>query len=331
MSHEVILDTGTIDERFDLERDLGKVFVDAVNMKTSDVHIVPEKHVVYIKFRIEGRFTTYKVIGEKHKSHLAAKIKILGDLKIDENRLPQDGCFTLRLPEGEIYLRISILPTLYGEKIVMRILNSTSGGSSDIEQLGFLPHDRQKIERNLEKKHGLVLIVGTTGSGKSTTILNLIKTFNPQDYNITTLEDPIEYRITGVTHSQVNHDIGFDFAAGLRSILRQDSDIIMVGEIRDSETAKLCMEAAITGHLVLSTIHANSSVNSVLRLASLHVDEHMIAAGMNLVVSQTLVRRLCKHCRVSYTPPVELRQKISEALKGIEPVKEEFDLYRAKE
>ncbi len=316
-----------IDQDFDIEKHLGNLFVEAVRLGASDIHMIPEKNTIYIKFRIEGVFRLYKIISSKHQDHLMAKIKVLGGLHMHETRLPQDGSMTIRVDGGEIYIRISTMPTLYWEKAVFRVLNSTNR-EVNFENLWFLKHDSIKIQKYLKEKHGLILIVWWTGSGKSTTILTMLKQFDPKDHSIVTLEDPIEYRIQWVSHSQINHQIGFDFSTGLRSLLRQDPDIIMVGEIRDKETAKLCVEAAITGHLVFSTLHANTSMNCIQRLMGLWVDTHMITAGLNLVVSQALVRKLCPNCRLKYIPEPLVLKRIQERLKNISVISNDIFLYK---
>ncbi len=310
----------------DMKKELTLIFIAAIKAGTSDIHIVPEHKKIYVKFRVDGKFVNYKIMAIENLELLIRKLKIIGNLKTEENRLPQDGSFTITVENKEIFIRASLFPTLYGEKAVLRIL-STENEDITATKLWIHKFHEQKIEKYIKRKNGLILIVWPTGSGKSTTIVSILKQFDPEKYNITTLEDPIEYRINGVTHSQINHRIGFDFAVWLRSILRQDPDIVMVWEIRDMETAKLSMEAAITGHLVLSTLHANSGTNSVQRLISLNVDSNMIISGLKLVISQQLIRRLCPHCKKKYFPTPEVLSEIQSTIGRIVSIKWELHLF----
>lgn len=326
MNEEQNINIMDVDNEFDIEKNLSKIFLDAIQSWASDIHILPEKSHIFIKFRIEWKFKLYKIISNKHKEQLISRIKILSNLRFDEQRLPQDWSITIYLEWWEVYLRISTLPTLYWEKIVMRVLNSNWMNIS-LEALWFHEIYRSKVEKYLREKNWLVLVVWATWSGKSTTLLTILKHYDPKEFNITTLEDPIEYRIQWVTHSQINHRIWFDFSVWLRSILRQDPDIIMVWEIRDKETAKLCMEAAITWHMVFSTIHANSSLNCIQRLSSLWVDEHLIAAGLKLIISQNLIRKLCPKCKKEYSPNWGIINFLNNEISKFKKIDENLILY----
>lgn len=321
-----------VDTDFNPERDLGSIFAKAISLKTSDIHIVPFKGgFLHIKYRVDGKLETHKIIkcdGEL-REQITAKIKVLGELRIDETRAPQDGRITVTMGGKEMYMRISTLPTVNGEKIVIRILSSTS--DLTLDRLGFLSVTSDKIKKYLEESFGLILVVGATGSGKSTTLQAMLRSFNTDQISISTLEDPVEYQIPGVAHSQVNHAAGFDFATGLRSLLRQDPDVIMVGEVRDAETAKLCAEAAITGHLVFSTLHANTAVSTVQRLLSLGVDPYVIISGLRLIIAQRLARRLCPHCKEAYDPEASVRDAMRKTVGQHVQLGTLFRLWRAKE
>ncbi|MDD5377402.1 MAG: GspE/PulE family protein [Candidatus Gracilibacteria bacterium] len=291
--------------------ELDNIFSKALSLGASDIHIEPDEDTLLLRIRVDGRFMEYGRFPNSEKAPLIAKIKILSSLKIDEQRLPQDGKATYHdAASGKnVDLRVSIIPTIYGEKVVIRLLRKESE-LMDLRSIGVLPMNMVKIKKHLENQFGLVLIVGPTGSGKSTTLYSMLSRFDPEEKNISTLEDPVEYRIKGVNHTQINPQIGFNFADGLRSLLRQDPDVIMVGEIRDSETARLAVEASITGHLVFSTIHANSTVNTLQRLTNLGIDPLLITSSLRLIVSQRLARKLCPHCKVAYKPDESIKKKV---------------------
>lgn len=274
------------------------IFNYALEMGASDIHIEPTKGFVTIRFRQSGDFIYVDKITHEEYAKLLARIKILANLRIDEKQKPQDGkiAFTSEKFDNELVdIRISIIPVVDGEKIVMRILRQNAALLS-LDKLDFLDVNLAQIKKSLASKYGMILVAGPTGSGKSTTLFSMIKSFNPLEYNITTLEDPVEYNIPHVNQTQVKPQIGFDFAAGLRSLVRQDPDIIMVGEIRDKETAMLAIEAALTGHLVLSTIHTNSAAGTIQRLINMDIEPFLIASALKMVISQRLVKKLCPAC-----------------------------------
>lgn len=306
-----------------------EIFQKAIDLGGSDIHFEPNESNITIRIRVDGHFITTDRIALSQKSAIVARIKIMASLKIDEQRLPQDGKAIFKDANGgEIDLRVSIMPNIYGEKVVIRILKKESS-LLDLRSVGILPMNMIKIRKHLDNSNGLILVVGPTGSGKSTTLYSMLSTYNPEENNISTLEDPVEYRMAGVNHSQIHPAIGFDFADGLRSLLRQDPDIIMVGEIRDAQTAHLAVEASITGHLVFSTIHANSTVNTIQRLVNLGIDPLLLVSALKLVISQRLARKLCMHCRIPYEPEAAIREKIVSRVGKYMSNKEHFKIYKA--
>ncbi|MDQ1343758.1 MAG: hypothetical protein QG650_478 [Patescibacteria group bacterium] len=305
------------------------VFSQAVRMGASDVHLEPTESGMRVRLRIDGHFVELTTAEEEQKAPIVARVKILAGLKIDETRLPQDGKanFIDEMTKKEVDMRVSSIPTIYGEKIVVRLLKKQAE-NLDLRSIGMLPMNMVKIKQYLKSSYGLILVVGPTGSGKSTTLYSMLSSYDTHDRNISTLEDPVEYRIPGVNHTQINSQIGFSFAEGLRSLLRQDPDILMVGEIRDSETAHLAVEASITGHLVFSTIHANSTVNTLQRLTNLGIDPLLVISSLKLIISQRLARTLCPHCKISYKPEIPVRDKIVARIGRYLNDKENFLLYR---
>jgi type IV pilus assembly protein PilB len=261
----------------------------------SDIHIEPEEKQLNIRYRVDGLLRDVMALPKKIHPGLIARIKILSNLKLDEHRLPQDGRFKIESEEYKIAFRVSVIPIFDGEKIVMRLLNESSRILT-LEQLGFQDSALEVIKKNIDKPNGMVLVTGPTGSGKTTTLYTILNLLNKPGVNITTIEDPIEYRMPRVNQSQVNPKIGYTFASGLRAFLRQDPDIIMVGEIRDKETAEIGVHAAMTGHLVLATLHTNDAATSLPRLQNMKVASFLIASTVNVIVAQRLVRKVCPNC-----------------------------------
>ncbi len=278
----------------------------------SDIHIEPEEKEVRIRYRIDGILREVMVLPKKIHAGLVARIKILSNLKLDEHRLPQDGRFKIETDEYKISFRVSIIPVFDGEKIVMRLLNE-SGRVLTLEQLGFQNESLVRVKNNLNKPHGMILVTGPTGSGKTTTLYTILNILNKPGVNITTVEDPIEYRMPRINQTQVNPKIGYTFAAGLRAFLRQDPDIIMVGEIRDKETAEIAINAAMTGHLVLATLHTNDAATALPRLQEMGIPSFLIASTVNVIIAQRLVRKICTHCITKYNLDKETIKDLSDS------------------
>lgn len=274
---------------------VNQLLSNAVAMKASDIHIDPQETKVVIRYRIDGVLRTERVLPKHMQSLLTARIKIMANLDITEHRIPQDGRIKVNLEFHPIDLRVSTLPTVYGEKIVLRILDLGSS-LNDISKLGFNKLNFKRFSDMIEKPTGIVLITGPTGSGKSSTLYAALNKLNSEEVNIITVEDPVEYQLEGINQIQVNANVGMTFAKGLRSILRQDPNIIMVGEIRDKETVEVAIRASLTGHLVLSTIHTNDSLGTVTRLLDMGVEPFLVASSLSGIVAQRLVRRVCRDC-----------------------------------
>ncbi len=271
----------------------------AIFESASDIHIEPEEKDIIARYRVDGILRTVMTLPKNVQPGIIARIKILANLKVDEHRLPQDGRFKISTKEYKVSFRVSIIPTFDGEKIVMRLL-SEKAQVLTLEQLGLQPSALDTIKRNISKPHGMILVTGPTGSGKTTTLYTVMNILNRPEVNIVTIEDPIEYRMPRVNQSQVNPKIGYTFAAGLRAFLRQDPNIIMVGEIRDQETAEIAIHAAMTGHLVLSTLHTNDAVTTLPRLSDMGVPAFLVASTTNVIIAQRLVRKICPNCIQSY-------------------------------
>lgn len=279
----------------------------------SDIHIEPFEDRVRIRYRVDGQLQRLMTTKKETLNPLTARIKIMAGLDIAERRLPQDGRIATTVEDKQVDLRVSILPTIYGEKTVIRIMYR-DGISLSLDQLGFHPEDLEKFKNLLRNPHGIILVTGPTGSGKSTTLAAALKVLNKENVNIITAEDPVENMIDGVNQVAINSRIGLTFASTLRSILRQDPDIVMIGEMRDSETSSIAIRAAITGHLVLSTLHTNDAVSSIIRLIDMGTEAFMVGASVKGIVSQRLVRRICPNCKVehSITKAEEMLYKIPE-------------------
>ncbi|MDP3244913.1 MAG: GspE/PulE family protein [bacterium] len=289
----------------------------AVDGRASDIHIEPFAKECRIRYRIDGVLHTSLVLPGNLHSAIVARIKVLSNMRLDETRVPQDGRITEEIEGKTIDFRVSTLPLREGqEKVVMRILD-TSVGAPTLEQLGFNNEHVKVIQKNIKQPHGLLLISGPTGSGKSTTLSTVLNMLNGEGLNIVTLEDPIEYYVKGVNQSQIRPEVGFTFASGLRSLLRQDPNVIMVGEIRDGETAELAVHAALTGHLILTTIHTNDSLGVVPRLFDMKVEPFLLAATMNVAIAQRLARKICSDCKIQTEIPANLEQEMRELLKQI--------------
>ena len=281
----------------------------AVTERASDIHLEPREDEFSVRMRIDGLLRDILTVPRELQSAVIARLKVMSNLDIAERRVPQDGRFNVKVKDKDIDLRVSTLPTVYGEKIVMRLLDKT-GGKLDHSNLGLTEEDAAKYNKLIKIKNGVVLIVGPTGSGKSTTMYAMINDLNKRELNLVTLEDPVEYNVDGVNQVQINEKTGMTFAKGLRSILRQDPDIICVGEIRDGETAEIAMRSAITGHVVLSTIHTSDAIGTVERLIDMGVEPYLVASAVKGVFSQRLVRRICPDCREAYHPNEEEQEEL---------------------
>jgi len=307
------------------------IITHAVEGRASDIHIEPAEDELRVRYRLDGVLHDSLVLPKKISKAVVSRIKILANLKIDETRKPQDGRFRFTISntggfEKSIDLRVSTFPIVAGEKVVMRILDVSSDISS-LESLGMGERDLRIVNENIKKPFGIVLITGPTGSGKSTTLYAIFKILNKEGVNIVTLEDPVEYFIKGINQSQIKPEIGYTFASGLRAILRQDPDIIMVGEIRDKETAELATHAALTGHLVLSTLHTNDAIGVIPRLIDMGIEPFLIASSLNVAIAQRLVRRICIYCRKRAEISSEIEDIVKKELKEIpENQKKNLDL-----
>ncbi len=280
---------------------VNSILSQAVREGASDVHIGPEKKYAHVRFRIDGRLHEVPSPPKALLMPVVSRIKILSNMDIATTRIPQDGRFTLRMENREINVRASTIPTIHGENMVLRLLDMSSGIYS-LHELGMLPDDRHKIEQMMVKPYGMILSTGPTGSGKSTSLYAILQELNTPDINIITVEDPVEYRLEKVKQVQLNRKAGMTFASGLRSILRQDPDVIMVGEIRDAETASIAVQAALTGHRVLSTLHTNDAAGAVTRFIDMGVEPFLISTVLLVSFAQRLVRTICKDCIESYRP-----------------------------
>ena len=288
----------------------------AAKMKASDIHFEPRETKLSVRFRINGVLYEKIILPLKLAPAIVSRIKILSNLKIDEHRVPQDGRFQVKVEQEVIDLRVSVLPTVYGETIVIRLLER-GGGEMTLDQTGLVGRNLDEFYKALKKTQGILLVTGPTGSGKTVTLATCLKILNKEGVNILTLEDPVEIRVDGVNQVQVNAEVGLTFAKGLRSFLRQDPNIIMLGEIRDSETAELAVQAALTGHLVLATLHTNNAATAIPRLIDMNIEPFLIASTVNLVAAQRLARKICNNCKYSYEANEDEKKKIKEVLGGL--------------
>ncbi|MDY6903588.1 MAG: ATPase, T2SS/T4P/T4SS family [Thermodesulfobacteriota bacterium] len=267
----------------------------AIRQGASDIHISPEKRYIQIRFRIDGSLHEMPAPPKQMFLSIVSRLKILANLDISISRIPQDGRFSVKIENKDINIRVSTIPTIYGENVVLRLLD-TSSGVYTLDQLGMAADDQQKLKRNIAKPYGMILATGPTGSGKSTSLFAMMNRINTPDINIITLEDPVEYRMEGIRQAQLNRKAGMTFAGGLRSILRQDPDVIMVGEIRDGETAAVATQAALTGHMVFSTVHTNDAAGAITRFIDMGVEPFLVASVMLVSIAQRLVRKVCEYC-----------------------------------
>lgn len=275
---------------------VNKIILVGVKSRASDIHFDPMEDGLKVRIRVDGDLRDHTIIPKDNERNVVTRIKLISGMNITENRLPQDGAIKGRIDNIDLDMRVSVLPTNEGEKVVIRILDY-SKSLEGLASLDFSPKNLEKVYRMISVPNGIVLVTGATGSGKSTTTYSMLQELNKEHTNIITVEDPIEMNIEGINQVQVNPDIGLDFAAVLRSILRQDPNIILIGEIRDSETAKIAVRASITGHLVLSTIHTNNSLSTIERLLDMDVERYLLSSALEGIISQKLARRLCPHCR----------------------------------
>lgn len=296
----------------------------AVDSRASDIHIEPTEEKSRIRFRIDGIMHDSLTLPPYLHASIVTRIKVLADLKLDETRKPQDGRIRQKIGKSEIDLRVSTLPLVKNEKVVMRVLD-TSGKVPTLKQLGYSEKSISLIEGSMQRSHGMFLVTGPTGAGKSTTLYSVLNILNDNESNIVTLEDPAEFYIPGINQSQVNTDVGYTFASGLRAILRQDPDIMMVGEIRDRETAELSIHAALTGHIMFSSLHTNTALGAMPRLIDMGAEPYLLAATLSSVIAQRLVRKICEHCKVDFTVPKNVEETVRKALSEL------ADEYRPKE
>lgn len=295
----VMADPSKIESLKDASKILDTIVLFAFQNNASDIHIEPQKDVLVVRYRIDGILHTIAELPIQIKDLISTRIKVLANLRTDEHMAPQDGRFKIELEGNDITMRVSILPIYDGEKTVLRLLSSQKQ-EMNLDSLGYNGRNLQIIKNNIEKTHGMLLVTGPTGSGKTTTLYSILKILSSPEVNIATIEDPIEYRMEGANQIQVNPKANLTFASGLRSILRQDPDIVMVGEIRDEETAGIAINAALTGHLVLATLHTNDASTTLPRLLEMGVEGFLVAATTNAVIAQRLVRRICQQCKEEY-------------------------------
>jgi len=305
-------------------RTVNQLIARALEIRSSDIHIEPFDGNLVVRFRVDGVLRMVDAPPAASAAAVVSRIKVMSNLNIAERRLPQDGRIKMRVEGREVDMRISTVPTLHGESVVIRLLDQ-GGGRLDFPQLGFDEHTRRAFERLLDRPQGIILVTGPTGSGKTTTLYAALDRLNTPEKKILTVEDPVEYQIRGVNQIQVRPNIDLTFANALRSILRQDPDVIMIGEMRDTETARIAVQAALTGHKVLSTLHTNDAPSSVTRLLDMQVEDYLLTSTVDGILAQRLVRRLCPHCRQAYRPePRWLR----EAGLGVLAGSTEIDLYK---
>ncbi len=299
---------------------VNNIFFQAVKRSASDIHIEPFEKEIRVRYRIDG--VMYNVMNppKRIQGALTSRIKIMAHLDIAEKRIPQDGRIAIKVGDKAYDIRVSVLPVAFGERVVMRLLDK-SRTFTGLKDIGFSDRDFKVIEKNIARPNGIIYVTGPTGSGKTSTLYSILNKLNTPEVNIITVEDPVEYQMAGVGQVGVREKVGLTFAAALRSILRQDPDIVMIGETRDQETAQIAVQAALTGHLVLSTLHTNSAPASITRLIDMGVEPFLIASSVCMVVAQRLVRKLCSHCKKAYHPNIELLEKIGVSAKEAKEIK----------
>ncbi|MBO8159242.1 ATPase, T2SS/T4P/T4SS family [Thermosyntropha sp.] len=290
-------------------RMVNSILTQAVQGRCSDIHMEPQEEDMRVRFRVDGELYEVLHIPKASEAAVVSRLKIMSSIDIAEKRIPQDGRFNMMFEGREVDFRVSTLPTTYGEKVVLRILDRSSA-LTRIEQLGLTPQNQEKLLRLARRPHGMLIVTGPTGSGKTSTLYALLNEINSVDKNIITLEDPVEYSLAGINQVQINVRAGLTFASGLRAVLRQDPDIIMVGEIRDNETAELAVKAALTGHLVLSTLHTNSAAGTIARLLDMGIEGFLLSSSLIGIVSQRLVRQLCPNCKQPYVLDEEMAARL---------------------
>lgn len=293
---------------------VNEMLVDAAKKRASDIHMDPTPDVLNIRIRVDGELILYAKVPAAVKKNLVTRVKIISGMNITESRVPQDGAIKMSVDGKDLDFRVSTLPIVYGEKVVIRLLDYSATQAS-LESLGFAEENLNKLKEAMNKPNGIILVTGATGSGKSTTVYSILQSLNRVERNIITVEDPVEMKIAGINQVQTMSEIGLTFASALRSILRQDPDIIMIGEIRDNETARIAVRASITGHLVLSTIHTNNSLTTIERLVDMDVERYLLGSALEAIVSQRLCKKLCPKCRRPRKTTDYEKRVMKEALK----------------
>lgn len=311
---ETIDETRVADDDSPVVRLVNQIIANALIQRASDIHFDPHETEYRVRYRVDGILRTERALPKHMQNVITARIKIMANLNITETRLPQDGRIKTTINFKPVDIRVSSLPTIYGEKVVMRLLD-LSNSMNSLDKIGFSNTNMEKFSAMLKKPNGIILITGPTGSGKSSTLYATLNELNSEDVNIITVEDPVEYQMEGINQIQVNENVGLTFASGLRSILRQDPDIVMIGEIRDTETAEVATRASLTGHLVLSTLHTNSSIEALARLVDMGIEPFLISSSMLGIVAQRLVRRVCRDC--GHTVEATEREKEIFASRGL--------------
>ena len=295
---------------------VNEMLLDAARKRASDIHMDPTPDVLNVRIRVDGELILYAVVPESVKKNLVTRVKIISGMNITESRIPQDGAIKMTLDNKDLDFRVSTLPIVYGEKVVIRLLDY-SATTSSLDSLGFSQRNYDLVQKAISKPNGIILVTGATGSGKSTTVYAVLETLNTENRNIITVEDPVEMKIAGINQVQTMSEIGLTFASALRSILRQDPDIIMIGEIRDNETARIAVRASITGHLVLSTIHTNNSLTTIERLVDMEVERYLLGSALEAIISQRLCKKLCPKCREA-RPTTDYEKRVFKAALGMD-------------